>query len=132
MNDESFVLDTSAVLALIEDEEGADRVESLLAGSSVMLPWTALLEVYYITYRERGQAEADRRYAMLKKAATVIWEVDEPLLLTAGRLKAIAKISLADALIAAYAVLQGATLVHKDPEYEALAAEVVQEALPYK
>ncbi len=132
MNDESFVLDTSAILALIEDEEGADRVESLLTGSSVMLPWTALLEVYHITYRERGQAEADRRYAMLKKAATVMWEVDEPLLLTAGRLKGIAKISLADALIAAYAVLQGATLVHKDPEYEALRAEVVQEILPYK
>ncbi|HDH10123.1 MAG TPA: VapC toxin family PIN domain ribonuclease, partial [Chloroflexi bacterium] len=40
--------------------------------------------------------------------------------------------SLADALIAAFAVQQGAILVHKDPEFDVLAELVRQEALPYK
>ena len=63
---------------------------------------------------------------------TIGWEVDEPLLLTAARLKATHRVSLADAIIAAYAIRQGATLVHKDPEYESLSSELDLETLPYK
>ncbi len=79
--------------------------------------------------RERGHAEADRRYAMLKRAADVEWEMDEPVLLTAARLKAQHPLSFADALIAAYALRRDATLVHKDPEYAALAGKVRLEVL---
>jgi len=35
-------------------------------------------------------------------------------------------------LIAAYAQQQGAILIHKDPEFEALAETIPLEALPYK
>jgi predicted nucleic acid-binding protein len=58
--------------------------------------------------------------------------LDEPTLLTAGRFKARFRISLADALIAAFALRQEAILVHKDPELEALSEEIQQEILPYK
>ncbi len=132
MSPKTYLLDTSALLAFIENEEGADRVESLFREQKVVLPWVVLMEVYYITRRERGQAQADQRYAMLKKAATVIWEMNEPVLLTAARLKAANPISLADALVAAYAIWQDAIMVHKDPEYESLAGTVAMEALPYK
>jgi ribonuclease VapC len=132
VNADLFVLDTSAVLALIEDEAGADRVEALLESAQAILPWPVLMETYYITQRERGQAEADRRYAMLKRASGVVWEMDEPVVLTAARLKAEHPLSFADALIAAYALRRDATLVHKDPEYAALAGKVRLEALPYK
>jgi predicted nucleic acid-binding protein len=118
---------------LIENEEGADRVESILREERAMLPWLALLELHYITQQERGQAEADRRYALLKQlTGEVLWLLDESVLLTASRLKANHRISLADAVIAAYAMRQGAVLLHKDPEYEALAGELEVEALPYK
>jgi ribonuclease VapC len=127
-----YVLDTSAVISLIEDEAGADRVETLLESGRTFAPWPVLMEVYYITRREHGQAEADRRYALLKSAIEVIWETDEPLLLTAARLKAQHTISFADALIAAYAVRRGATLVHKDPEYVALEDDIRLEILPFK
>jgi len=53
-------------------------------------------------------------------------------LLTAARLKARFRVSFADALIAAFAVRSSAILVHKDPEFEALADKVLQEPLPYK
>jgi len=62
----------------------------------------------------------------------VEWCADEATVLTAGRMKARNAVSLADALIAAFAKQRGAVLVHKDSEYESLAGEVELEPLPYK
>ena len=91
------------------------------------------MEVHYITQQERGVEEANRRYAFLKAlSTTTLWEGDEALLLRAARFKAKHRLSLADAVIAAYAVEQGAILLHKDPEYEVLNGEVRLEPLPYK
>jgi len=39
---------------------------------------------------------------------------------------------LADTIIAACAMQQNAVLLHKDPQFEALAGQVGLEALPYK
>jgi predicted nucleic acid-binding protein len=121
-------------LALIENEEGAERVESLIRDEVTLVPFLSILELHYITLQERGQAEADRRYALLKQLpCKILWHLDEPLVLTASRFKAGHKISLADAMISAFAHRHGAVLVHKDPEYEALAEEELElEALPYK
>jgi predicted nucleic acid-binding protein len=133
MNAKRYVLDTSAILTLIEDEPGADRVQTILREGQVWLPWVVLLEATYITRQEQGESEANLRYALLTELpVTIGWEVDEPLLLTAARLKATHRVSLADAIIAAYAIRQGATLVHKDPEYESLSSELDLETLPYK
>ena len=131
MDPEGFLLDTSALLTLIEDEDGAERVDHVLRKERVWLPWLVLLEVVYISRQERGEAEADRRYALIKQLpVTILWEADEPTLLSAARFKAIQHLSLADAIIAAFAIRQNATLLHKDPEYEALSGHVVLEALP--
>ena len=128
-----YVLDTSALIALIEAEDGADRVRHILARETVDIPCIAVLEMHYITQRELGESEADHRYALLKHTrATILWSFDEPTLLTAARLKANHRISLGDAIVAAFAVRNGATLVHKDPEFESLRDEVRLEALPYK
>ena len=133
MNSDCYVLDTSALLALIEDEPGADRVAQVLAQERVLLPWTVLLEVHYVTRQRRGQAEADRRYALARQLpATILWEMNEPTVLTAARLKAAHWLSFADAIIAAFALREGATLLHKDPQFEALDSQVTLEALPYK
>lgn len=127
------MLDTSAVLAFIEDEPGAGRVEKALREPTTIIPWPVLLEVLYITLREEGTAEADRRYALLKElGVTLLSEVDEPLLLTAARIKSEHRLSLADCVIAAYAVRSNAILMHKDPEYESLAGLLSLEMLPYK
>lgn len=128
-----YVLDTSALFALIEDEAGADQVEQALRQATTLLPWPVLLETYYITLREEGQAEADRRMALIKQLGVIIvWDMDEPTLLTAARLKALHGISFADAIIAAFAMRMSGVLLHKDPEYEALAGVLALEALPYK
>ena len=133
MNPERYLLDTSALLTLIEDEAGAERVEFILTHNEAIIPWVALLETHYITHQEQGRAEADRRYAMLKQLpVTFVNDMDEPTLLTAARIKAWHRLSFADAIIAAIAVQQQAILLHKDPEYEAVVGQVSLEALPYK
>jgi predicted nucleic acid-binding protein len=58
--------------------------------------------------------------------------MDEPVLLTAARIKANHHVSLADAIIASYTYQHKAMLVHKDPEFENLADQIDLETLPYK
>lgn len=130
----SFVLDTSAIFAYIEDEPGADTVQSIFDGEeNVFLPWPVLMEVFYISMRERGQHEAETRFALLKHSpVNILWEVDETLLLRAATLKTKNKLSFADAVIASYTIQNDSILVHKDPEYESLSNQVEMEILPYK
>jgi predicted nucleic acid-binding protein len=128
-----YLLDTSALLSFIEDEPGADRVELALKQKKTLIPWTVLLEMYYITYQEEGVAEADRRISLMKELPIqILWDMDETMVLTAGKLKAEHRISLADAIIAAFAIRRDAVLMHKDPEYDALFGILAMESLPYK
>ncbi len=134
MNALKYVLDTSALLALMEEEAGAGRVEAILRQEQIIIPFPVLLEVYYLSLQERSEATADYRYALLCNLprADIYWNMDEPTLLTAARFKARYCVSFADALIAAFAAQHHAVLVHKDPEFEALKDHLLQEALPYK
>ncbi|HEX3525696.1 MAG TPA: PIN domain-containing protein [Thermoanaerobaculia bacterium] len=133
MDPKPFVLDTSALFSLLEEEAGADRVERILRKEKVYLPWVTLLEVHYISQQERGEDIANFRLALLKKlSAEIVWQHDEPALLLASGFKAQHRLSLADALIAGIARRLNAVLVHKDPELEALNGAVDLEALPYK
>ncbi|MCC6568125.1 MAG: PIN domain-containing protein [Anaerolineales bacterium] len=126
-----YVLDTSALMTYLEAEDGFDRVEAILAAEEVIVPFISLMELYYISLQEQGQVVADQRYAAFRRYP-VFWQFDEQTTLTAARLKATNRISLADSMIAAIAIRQEAVLVHKDPEYEELAGQVEMEALPYK
>ena len=128
-----ILLDTSALLTLIEDEAGAARVEQVLRDGAAIIVWTSLLEVVYVTQQERGVPEAERRYALLKVLpVTLLWSMEEPILLIAARFKVGYRVSFADAIIAAYAAYHHAVLLHKDPQFEALASEIDLETLPYK
>lgn len=121
MSGERFVLDTSALLAFMTGEKGADAVEKILAveENSVFVPWAVLFEVSYITRRTRGEKEADRRFVLVKELpVSILWNMEEPDVLSAARIKAQFRVSFADSIIAASALRQDATLVHKDPEYE--------------
>jgi predicted nucleic acid-binding protein len=107
--------------------------EGSLKSAASIIPFLVLLEIYYVTMRARSEAVANHRYALLKQVpATFIWDIDESTLLMAGHFKALCLIFLADWMIAAYAARLEAVLVHKNPEFEALAGSVTREALPYK
>ena len=127
------MLDTSALMAFIEREEGSERVRDILLSKSIIIPWLSLLEIVYISQRELGEEEALTRYALLKKlGAKIIWDADEALLLNAARIKSTHSLSLADSVIAAITTQHNAILLHKDPEYNQLQGVVDMEILPYK
>jgi len=127
-----FLPDTSAILTMMDNEEGADLVEDTLRTREILLPALVLFETYYKSIKYRGIETAELRYATLRSIrATHISELTEPVLLKGGEFKARYQISLADSIIAAYAFVHNATLLHKDPEFEALTM-VNQVKLPYK
>ena len=125
-----FVLDTSAVLALIEDADGAERVEHVLRKAKVFIPWVVLMEVYALTCRELGEREADQRYALLGQInATLLEEIDEPTLLIAARIRSTYRLPFPAAVVAAYCIRERATLLHKDKQFDVLKDEIKLEAL---
>ena len=134
---ERFVLDTSAWLALDESEPGGDEVEVLLADAwcgkaELHACFATLAELEYIRTRERNALKAAELIAWAK-AQPVSWQhSDDALCSAAAKLKAANKLSFADAFIAALAQQLDATLVHKDPEIEALGAAVKQQMLRLK
>lgn len=133
---ERFVLDTSALLTMKEDEPGAAAVEGILRQhgkkGAVFISFISVMELAYILEQERGEASAREGVLQLKQLPIEVVESDEPLGLAAARIKASHKLSVADAWIAATAERLGATLVHKDPEFEALAGSIRLQALPPK
>ncbi|MGH2452845.1 MAG: type II toxin-antitoxin system VapC family toxin [bacterium] len=134
---ERYVLDTSAILAFLGGEQGADSVERLLRAAragriQVLVCSISLMEVFYTALRAKGEDEAVRLLALVR-AWPLEWVYpDEKALLQAGSLKASYRLSVADALIAAVARLHHAKLVHKDPELEVLKGQIELLSLPSK
>ncbi|MBI4475037.1 MAG: PIN domain-containing protein [Acidobacteria bacterium] len=129
----SFVLDTSALLALRADETGADRVQTLLAQAKqnqcrIFVSFMTRMEVLYCVRREEGE-DAAREALRLIDSFSIQWISCEPAILEkASQIKHSGRISVADCWIAATAGILGATLVHKDPEFAPL-KDISQEFL---
>ena len=131
----TYLLDTSALLTLRDDEPGADRVAELLALAQHRKCecagcFMSLMELMYRVWRDESEAHANLAYAQCL-ALPITWIHETPeLLKAAASVKARYPLSVADAWIAAAAEMTHATLVHKDPEFANV--EVVQEVLPLK
>ena len=134
---EAFVLDTSAFLTLTEEEEGVDVVKARIAAAvegtvELHASFVSLTEVEYISVQEKGQAVADVRLADMR-ALPIRWHhTDDAMCSAAAKFKAAHKLSFADSFVVALAQKLDATLIHKDPEIEALGPVVKQEMLPPK
>ena len=130
-----YLLDTSALLTLRDDEPGADRVAELLAEArrreAVCLGcFISLMEVLYRVWKDEGE-HAGRLAHEQCLALPIEWvHESRELLEAAAALQATHSLSLADAWIAAAAVFHGAILVHKDPKFAGVPVD--QEALPYR
>jgi len=133
---ESFVLDTSAILALWNEEDGASAVERILRDRhqqrTVFISFMTFMECRYRLWKDQGKSAADELFRTLGLLPATRVDVDDALLMTASELKAQYRISVADSWIIATAISRNATLVHKDPEFDALSDRVAMKALPYK
>ena len=134
---ERYVIDTSALFAYTDNEDGADAIEALLRQAQrgqveLLTSFASWMEIYYINLHEQGREYAESLIAKLKRLPLVRVESDEITGQTAGNLKSAHRLSFADAWIAALAVRQNAVLVHKDPEFEPLSQSIALLALPYR
>jgi predicted nucleic acid-binding protein len=128
-----FVLDTSAVLALRSDESGADRVQTLLQQArreqcQLLVSFMTRMELLYSIRREEGE-DAARHALRMIDSFDIRWISCEPAILEkASQIKSAGRISVVDSWIGATAVVHGATLVHKDPDFRPF-KEIPQEIL---
>ena len=131
----SYVLDTSAIMSVLFDEAGASKVLELLGEASlgdcrISLPFIALMEIEYWLLR-RLSNEAERSLLLVQSWPVKVEESSPEWRHQAARLKAGFPLSIADAWIAALAIIQDAELVHKDPQFERI-DDLKTLRLPYK
>ena len=67
-----YVLDACALIAFLNDEEGADKVEQLLwegvgVPGKLIVHEVNLLEIYYGVFRLGGESLAEETYASINK-----------------------------------------------------------------
>ena len=122
-----WLLDTSALLALRDDEAGAPRVAALLqlaaaARAECLVCFMTRMEVLYRVWKDEGEARARLADEQLRSLPLRWVEASGPLLEAAAQIKATNALSVAEAWIAAAALHSAATLAHKDPEFQALTA----------
>ncbi|MBF0311734.1 MAG: PIN domain-containing protein [Magnetococcales bacterium] len=131
-----FLLDTSALLALRDDEPGAERVAGLLeaatSGTEICYGcFISLMEILYRVWKDEGEEAGRLAYRRCLELPIDWIHESSSLLENAARIKATHSLSLGDSWIAAAALQANAILIHKDPEFINL-KEVAQEPLPWK
>ena len=130
---DSYVFDTSALLTLWNDEEGADSVEHLLrSGARVYVSFMSCMESRYRIWKNNGKAESEEfsKYFDLLPLKRI--NITDPIFEKAIEIKATNSLSVCDSWIVATAIATDSILVHKDPEFEQLKTIVRSMALPYK
>jgi predicted nucleic acid-binding protein len=119
----SYVLDASAVLDLLENGPGAERVERILAAadkqvnavSMSVLNWG---EVFYNVWQHHGEEAARSAIAELSRLPIEIVAVDQEQALKAGEIKALHKLSFVDCIAGSLAELRNSTLVTADRDFQ--------------
>jgi predicted nucleic acid-binding protein len=130
----AFVLDSFALLAYLQDEPVAARIEKLLdsAGKDKCRLFLSLInlgEILYIVERRGGVVKAHDTLALIRQLPIEIPSVDEQLVLEAAHIKANHTLSYADAFAVATAIQENATVLTADPEFQSVEALVKVEWL---
>lgn len=119
MSSARFVLDSYAVLALVEDEPGAETVAEIVASerAELYMSVVSLGEVYYIVARKQGERAAEEVVrGVTQEESLTLAEVTWPRAREAARIKAEGGLSYADAFVLGLARELGAPVVTGDPE----------------
>ena len=122
----AYVLDTSAVLAVLLAEPGYEKVTEILAiadsegGQDILLPFMALMEMQYRLLRDLPPGDALTAMRLVEAWPIRVVESAPPWRQRAAEVKSRGGLSVADAWIASLALLHDARLVHKDPEFDAV------------
>lgn len=134
---DTYVLDSSALLAYLTNEPGADQVGDLLEQAKrrrcrLLVPFMVFMETCYRIWQLEGEEAAKRTFADLSHLPVQRVDVEERSLWLACEMKAVHRLSVGDAWVLAIALAHKAILVHKDPDFEPLSHLVNLVSLPYK
>jgi predicted nucleic acid-binding protein len=121
----TYLLDSFALLAYLNDEPGGDRVQEMLTLAKshkcrLVMSLINLGEVLYITERKRGLSTAQTVQALLESLPLELLEASRDLILDAAHIKALHPISYADAFAVALAIRESAIILTGDPEYQSV------------
>ena len=129
----SYVFDTSALLTLWNDEEGADSVERLLrSGARIYVSFMSCMESRYRIWKTAGKEESQEFSNYFDLLPVKRINMTDPIFEKAVEIKATNSLSVCDSWIVATAIATDSILVHKDPEFEQVRTIVKLKALPYK
>lgn len=113
-----YVFDSCAVIAFLQSEPGAEVVAEILKNSRArcLIHAVNACEVYYDIYRRGGEQDASALEEILATIGIELLEtIPSTLWQTAGKLKAgWGRVSLADCLALALAVLEDGTFLTSD------------------
>jgi predicted nucleic acid-binding protein len=125
----TWLLDTSALLVFLLDEPEADTIESLLFDSQrgCAVSFASWVEVQgRLKALGLAREEIEAQMADARRLPMVTLWVDELVLQKMIELKAPAYFPFANAFIAATASVNQLALVHKDPHFASLPADIAQ------
>ncbi|HEY1265516.1 MAG TPA: type II toxin-antitoxin system VapC family toxin [Terriglobales bacterium] len=131
----AYVLDSNAVLDLLQEGKGGRRVKQLLAaalqpGTLILMSVLNLGEVLYILWQQQGEEAAQRAIASLAGVPIQLVAVELVQAFQAAEIKARHKIPYVDCIAAALAMERQATLVTSDRDFEKLGRRVQVMWLP--
>jgi len=119
-----YVLDTSAVLANLFEEPGADIITEILNQAKekkveIYMPFMTIMETTYILIRKLGKNNAEKVLSIINKWPFKEEHSNRIWCNKAAEIKALpGRRSVADSWIASLALLLDAKLIHKDPELD--------------
>ena len=114
------VVDSSAWLAYLADEPGADRFATAIEDTAALVtPAVCILEVFKVVLRQRGESDALQAAALMQQGRVI--DLDAALALAAAKLGVDHKLPLADSIVYATAVLVGGVVWTQDEDFDGLA-----------
>jgi predicted nucleic acid-binding protein len=115
-----YIFDACALIAVLTNEKGADIVKDLLQKAvngeiRVLMHKLNFLEVYYDIYKQYGEEQAVKLIYDISISPIEIEDtITDDIFIMAGKLKALYKISLADSIGLATAMISGGYFVTAD------------------
>jgi len=119
MND-LYVLDACSLISVLTNEKGADVVKNLLQKAvngeiKILMHKVNFLEVYYYIYKRYDESAAKKLLENIRISPIKLdKEITDDILIKAGRLKSLYKMSLADSIGLAETILNDGYFVTAD------------------
>jgi len=117
----TYLLDSYAILAWLQDEEGADKVEALLEGAqkkkvTILANIINIGEVYYRIAKTKTEEKAEEIMEKIRMLPIKIVSCKDELVYKAARIKAKYPVAYADAFAIATVIDNQAVIISGDPE----------------